>query len=468
MNQELQKLAQQEWYAQGFAARPIFLATGPSIDLMQKGVAFSYEIILMLYKEDYCKFNYLKKDFSNHAEIIMKKLSENPKYLEEKRTQFNKEVRAFESDLNSLEEKLPKVSEKQLFDFLPLFAKILETAGGTSHLLESISLRFEKDIRKILKRKTAGKELNKDFSAITTPTTESFISKKEASLWDIKNATEGQKKPLVKKFISEFFWIKTSFAGGELLTSDGVLKEANIIEYYHKPDFQKLKKEKEVLLAKYSFTEEEKELVKWTEFAIDWQDDRKEKLFRGIFALHLIIREISKRFNVDEKFLEYLLPAEIPLAIKNNKVANIAKKRISGCVFVKSLGKILIVEGNDFEELEKALDKEKEAVEIITGQSASLGTAVGKVKICTTMESLRKVEEGDILVASMTRPEYVSAMKKAAAIVTDEGGVLCHAAIISRELGIPCVTGTKIATKIFKDGDLLEVRANHGMVKKIK
>lgn len=58
-------------------------------------------------------------------------------------------------------------------------------------------------------------------------------------------------------------------------------------------------------------------------------------------------------------------------------------------------------------------------------------------------------------------------MKKAVAIVTDEGGITCHAAIVSRELGIPCVVGTKIATRVFKDGDLLEVRANHGLVRKL-
>jgi len=58
-------------------------------------------------------------------------------------------------------------------------------------------------------------------------------------------------------------------------------------------------------------------------------------------------------------------------------------------------------------------------------------------------------------------------MKKAGAIVTDEGGITCHAAIVSRELGIPCVVGTKIVTKVFKDGDLVEVDANKGLVKKV-
>ena len=68
----------------------------------------------------------------------------------------------------------------------------------------------------------------------------------------------------------------------------------------------------------------------------------------------------------------------------------------------------------------------------------------------------------------MTRPDYIAGMKKAAAIVTNEGGITCHAAIVSRELGIPCIIGTKIATQVFKDGDLVEVNANHGWVRKIK
>ena len=64
----------------------------------------------------------------------------------------------------------------------------------------------------------------------------------------------------------------------------------------------------------------------------------------------------------------------------------------------------------------------------------------------------------------MTQPEFLPAMKKASAIITDEGGLTCHAAIISRELGIPCIIVTKIATKVFKDGDIVEVDATRGIV----
>ena len=80
---------------------------------------------------------------------------------------------------------------------------------------------------------------------------------------------------------------------------------------------------------------------------------------------------------------------------------------------------------------------------------------------------MEHMQKGEIIVSSMTRPEMVVAMKKAAAIITDEGGITSHAAIVSRELGIPCILGTKIATKVFKNGDIAEVDANNGIVRKL-
>ena len=86
------------------------------------------------------------------------------------------------------------------------------------------------------------------------------------------------------------------------------------------------------------------------------------------------------------------------------------------------------------------------------------------------MESHRdiaKIKKGEILVAPKITPKYVPAMEKAIAIITDEGGLLSHAAIVSREMGIPCVVGTKIATQVLKDGDRVEVDANKGIVRKL-
>lgn len=102
----------------------------------------------------------------------------------------------------------------------------------------------------------------------------------------------------------------------------------------------------------------------------------------------------------------------------------------------------------------------------IKGQSASKGQYVGVVRVIRDAESpeAKDFQEGEILVTSMTRPEFVPLMKKAGAIITDEGGVTCHAAIVSRELRKPCIIGTKNATHVLKTGDRVEIDADKGVV----
>jgi len=112
-------------------------------------------------------------------------------------------------------------------------------------------------------------------------------------------------------------------------------------------------------------------------------------------------------------------------------------------------------------------DKKVESRDI-NGVAAYKGRVQGVVKIVKVVDELDKVEEGDVLVTQMTAPSFVMAMRKAAAFVTDEGGLTCHAAIVARELKKPCVIGTKIATQVLKDGDMVEVDAEKGVVKVIK
>ncbi|MEW5762725.1 MAG: phosphoenolpyruvate synthase [Bacillota bacterium] len=105
-----------------------------------------------------------------------------------------------------------------------------------------------------------------------------------------------------------------------------------------------------------------------------------------------------------------------------------------------------------------------EAEVLVKGMAASPGVATGRVILVKTMEDIKGVGEGDVLVTIMTNPDMVPAMKKAAAIVTDEGGRTCHAAIVSRELGIPCIVGTKTATQVLKPGMEVTVDATRGVV----
>jgi pyruvate,water dikinase len=101
---------------------------------------------------------------------------------------------------------------------------------------------------------------------------------------------------------------------------------------------------------------------------------------------------------------------------------------------------------------------------ILSGLAASQGVAFGPVKIIGEMEDLSKIKNGDILVTKMTNPDMVVSMQKCSAIVTDEGGATAHAAIVSREMGIPCVVGTEKATEILKDGMIITVDGTNGKV----
>ncbi|OGC79395.1 phosphoenolpyruvate synthase [candidate division WWE3 bacterium RIFOXYD1_FULL_43_17] len=132
-------------------------------------------------------------------------------------------------------------------------------------------------------------------------------------------------------------------------------------------------------------------------------------------------------------------------------------------------GKIFIVQSRPVttliqKETEIAIDSDKKVKALLEGLAASPGVGVGKVKIVKKPSEINIVKEGDVLVAEMTNPDYVPAMKRASAIVTDLGGRTSHAAIVSRELGIPAVVGTSHATKMLRVGELITVDGAEGKV----
>ncbi|MCX8195432.1 MAG: phosphoenolpyruvate synthase, partial [Candidatus Micrarchaeota archaeon] len=108
--------------------------------------------------------------------------------------------------------------------------------------------------------------------------------------------------------------------------------------------------------------------------------------------------------------------------------------------------------------------KEGEGKVLARGLGAAPGIGKGRVKVLAGPKEIGKVEKGDVLVTDMTTPDFVPAMKKASAIVTNSGGMTCHAAIVSREMGIPCVVGTKNATSVLKEGQFVTVDASRGII----
>ncbi|MFC2058834.1 phosphoenolpyruvate synthase [Chloroflexota bacterium] len=136
--------------------------------------------------------------------------------------------------------------------------------------------------------------------------------------------------------------------------------------------------------------------------------------------------------------------------------------------WAKEGGKFYIVQARPITTLEVRREERAggpiKAPVLLSGSSASPGIGSGEVKILKDASEIGRVEKGDILAAEMTTPDFVPAMKRAAGIVTDRGGRTCHAAIVSRELGIPCVVGTGNASKVLKTGQVVTVDGSEGKV----
>jgi phosphoenolpyruvate synthase/pyruvate phosphate dikinase len=181
---------------------------------------------------------------------------------------------------------------------------------------------------------------------------------------------------------------------------------------------------------------------------------------------------LAKQIGAPYRDWVHLTSEEIAETLKGKAETLIdqIKERKTGFVFAIENGVRKLSVGEDGKRLSEWIDNNVEQVDLgieeIKGQPATPGSVEGPVRIALRASDSHNLQNGEILVCSMTSPDYVPAMKKAAAIITDEGGLLSHAAIISRELGKPCIVGVKIATKVLKDGDLVEVDATKGVIQK--
>ena len=148
----------------------------------------------------------------------------------------------------------------------------------------------------------------------------------------------------------------------------------------------------------------------------------------------------------------YYFPQDVEWAKEGNKIYIVQTRPIT------TLKKAAI------SSLESDGDLKSVGSPILSGSGASPGIGTGPVTICRDPSQIGKVKKGDVLVSVMTSPDFVPAMKKASAIVTDQGGQTSHAAIVSRELGIPCVVGTKVATTTLKMDQVVTVDGKNGLV----
>jgi phosphohistidine swiveling domain-containing protein len=233
----------------------------------------------------------------------------------------------------------------------------------------------------------------------------------------------------------------------------------------------KLRKQQNILMAKLKFNSRSKFLIKLAQNVLWQKGYRKDVEYHGFYCYEPIMREIAKRKNVEDwRDLLYMFPWEMEGYILKNKFNNkeLTERRKFSCLIV-SKNSVKLITGQKARKFYKKLGVEKidQNLKQTKGQCAFLGKARGPVKLIFVPSDMKKMKKGDVLVSQATSPDIIPAMKLASAIVTNTGGLICHAAITARELRIPCIVGTTNAAEIFKDGDIVEVDAEKGIVKKI-
>ena len=440
---------------------------------------------------------------------VSKKAIENPLYIQKMYSLFQPQIRELMNVSKMINNINPqKLSDSVLIDLYHQYIALYEKSTIYGEPVPLVTKDFVvEEIKKELGPSFENQKspLNELISILTTPTQKSFIYQEDEELLAVGGKIQKDtslatvfKNNSVKEIIEKikllkifqniqkhqqkYCWIPYDYGvqiwGIEhfITTFKSMVTEKNCAEElkHKKEEYQKIKTKQKELIKKYQLSPKVTELCDYVKLATYMMDYKKELFTKSHYLIIPLINELAARAKTNPILVRMMNHQELEQAVIHKKFISEAelqqRYQLSVCIWDKD-GRTSFLEQNKVDQFIK--EHIQENPETLTGKKtygvcASVGRCVGKAKIVKSAMHITKVEKGDILIAPMTSPDYVMGMKKAGAIVTDEGGLTCHAAIISRELKIPCIVGTKNATKMFKDGDLIEVNANHGSVRKLE
>jgi len=428
----------------------------------------------------------------NLGRNLLHKMMRSKKYLTSVIRGFNRHYKAAFNYFKKIDKlDLRKISDKDLFNHLRHLKKLYRHIwlyGFTIEPMDAVLPEiFEKEINKY-------KLPDKDKIILMAVPEKSLFNEEKENLLKIgqkaeksglrKNFPKMIRQPDIYRDIVEhrqkYKWLMTGHAGKKeikvtffikelkkYLYSDlNISREIQKISQYK----QKILKDKRLMIRKYHFDKKSLILLKIINRWGPLHDLRKKVFMHCIYYIETILEEIGRRYNYSLKELRHMNLDEI-LNFEKGQLMDKQKikERMGLDVLIFNRHGYRLLVGKKAKVVEKkeiqSMFKKVKTV-LLKGNSANPGVAKGKVKVIYGLDEMKKMKKGDILVTGMTRPELAPVIKMASAIVTDEGGITCHAAIVSRELGIPCIVGTKIATQVLKDGDKVEVDANKGIIKK--
>ncbi len=286
---------------------------------------------------------------------------------------------------------------------------------------------------------------------------------------------------LLLKHFEDFKWIQYNFIGPAFeidyfidRISAFIHANENEQEFLKKIEHEKneLKEKQTELLKTFADDKEALKVFSYAKEIAFLKIKRMDASYYFYFMLEKVLREMAKRKNVSLNQIRALDLGQIIEFFLGNKFSQkeLNDQFNASIVIYENSKRVKELVGKEaVQEFQKILQdaRKVEKKSELRGMPTFPGKVVGKARIILTVKESGKMQEGDILISQATSPDMVPIMKIAGAILTDVGGITCHAAIVSREMRKPCIIGLKTATKNFSDGDLLEVNANHGIVKKV-
>ncbi len=339
------------------------------------------------------------------------------------------------------------------------FARAYHNYMVTLNLVYAVEKPAEAALRNALLEKLPSTEAEEMMSRLNVPYQDNFYKKEE---YDLVLASD------ISSHVKKYEWLKARYGEDTHYTveeAEEKLKTINKEKFLAEYAENKSKLKNDIDYAK-KILGDKSVLVDIFQFIIYYRTHRTDTMNR---AQYLAVPMLKAKANtLGLSYTQFLECNAQEVLINKIPDKSILDQRIKDCSVLMDEGIVRCLHGEESETIKSFFKEEIESAKQVKGTIACKGNVKGNVRLIWSANDFSKVQEGDVIVTSMTTPEMVPIMKLASAFVTDEGGVTCHAAIVAREMKKPCVIGTKIATKVFKDGDIVEVDANAGVVKIIK
>ncbi len=458
--------ANSEWYPKGIKAHLLLMvaqaiaAVGGVAAVSEEG----FKLGLATFVDRYMKFSYDPRDFARIGLYIRNQNKNQPQWIKEYVKDFYRHCTHFQDLADDI---YFNFSGENLADIRETYIQLSNAALAAQsygYITEVFTFTDTNFWAADYIHELAPTLTDEDIATLFQPSRPSFVNVYNEQL--ILATTDQDFSVLVRRY----YWVKGSYFSWPSLTVEIAKEEKNNLDAKHEQISQMhILETKEALLAKTGVGAELKNFISLIEDCIAMQDERKANVLRYNYAVVRLL-EASLAFLKDWTLEELLglRPDELLLLLQGESLRLTKKdisKRNDNSVWLFT-SDAYCVSDRDADTLRYgSIFGADEHESLVRGIPASKGKARGRAKIIFSEDDFGKVEDGDIIVTSMTRPEFMPILRKAAAFVTDEGGVTCHAAIVAREMKKPCVISTKQATRMFKDGDIIEVDADAGTVK---